>query len=282
MQTPAKQAPVRSTKRRWILIIGLVLTIALSLLPVVDRQADGDYDELFKRALVTFALARTLNGVISVVQGTEVDLAPAGVGMTLTPGEILDPVNDLVERFSWIMLAATTSLGVQNILLDMSGWWGVRLVTASLGLGALLLLLWPGAERDGLRRILLRAFLISLFLRFAVPVLLIANDVVYDLFLEPRYEQSTEIIRSASQELETLGAEPAAADDDRGWLSRTMEQARDQLDLKQRVAVFKARAQAVIEHLIHLSAVFLLQTVVLPLLFLWLLAELFRRIVSRT
>ena len=83
---------------RWLFTLVLLLVGVLSVTPFMDNRAAGDYEQLFQRAFVTFALARTINGVISVVQGTEVALQPAGVGVTLTPGEILDPVNDLVER----------------------------------------------------------------------------------------------------------------------------------------------------------------------------------------
>ena len=264
----------------WLNLIAVLALVVLGLTPAVDEQASGDYDALFKRAVVTFALARTLNGAISVVQGTELDLAPAGIGVTLTPGEILDPVNDLVERFSWIMLAASTSLGVQSILLDVSAWWGIKVVVGLLGVLLLILMLWRREDQARLRDMLVRAFLIALFIRFAVPMLLIANDAIYEVFLEPRYTESTEVITTANADLEQMGeAAEASPEDDRGWFSRTMDNARDQLDLKQRVERFQARAQAVIEHIIQLSAVFLIQTVVLPLLFLWLLAEFFRRLI---
>ena len=95
----------------WIGVAVVALMLALSTVTSVDRYAESEYEELFERAFITFALARTLNGVISAVQGTELALQPAGVGVTLTPGEVLDPVNDLIERFSWIMMAATLSLG---------------------------------------------------------------------------------------------------------------------------------------------------------------------------
>ena len=84
------------TAKKWTLSIALVLVAIMSVTPFMDQRAAADYETLFQRALVTFALARTINGVISVVQGTEVALQPAGVGVTLTPGEIRDPVNDLV------------------------------------------------------------------------------------------------------------------------------------------------------------------------------------------
>src|SRR5210317_2157526 len=120
--------------KKWLLSLLLVLLAALSTAPFVDQRAVTDYEALFQRAFITFALARTINGIISAVQGTEVALQPAGVGVTLTPGEILDPVNDLIGRFSWIMLGATLSLGVQQVLLDIGQWWGTKTVVAVLGL----------------------------------------------------------------------------------------------------------------------------------------------------
>lgn len=88
------------TPREWALGLGLLLAALMAVTPFLDQRAGENYESLFQRALVTFALARTLNGVISAVQGTEVAIQPAGVGVTLTPGQMLDPVNDLVERFS--------------------------------------------------------------------------------------------------------------------------------------------------------------------------------------
>ena len=119
-------APSKS-RQMWLLAL-VTIAVVVSSVTSVDRYAREDLDSLFRRALVTFALARTLNGLISVVQGTEVALQPAGIGVTLTPGEILDPVNDLVERFSWIMLAATISLGIQQVLLDIGQWWVLRVL----------------------------------------------------------------------------------------------------------------------------------------------------------
>ena len=111
------------TPRQWALGLGLLLAALMAVTPFLDQRAVDNYESLFQRALVTFALARTLNGVISAVQGTEVAIQPAGVGVTLTPGQMLDPVNDLVERFSWVMLGATISLGIQQVLLEVSAWW---------------------------------------------------------------------------------------------------------------------------------------------------------------
>jgi len=92
----------------------------------LNKQGELYIDRIFKQALATFAVARTLNGLISVAQGTTLAVEPAGIGADFAFGEILDPINDLIEQFSWIMLVSTTSLGIQKLLLEITGWWGMR------------------------------------------------------------------------------------------------------------------------------------------------------------
>ena len=80
----------------------------------IDTKGIAYFDDSLERALYTFAVARGLNAVISVIQGTVVSGSPGGIGLQFSVGEILDPINDLLERFSWIMLFSTISLGIQN------------------------------------------------------------------------------------------------------------------------------------------------------------------------
>ena len=285
----------RRGPRHWLLAGVLLLVVAVSSLTSVDRYAEGEYESLFQRAFITFALARTLNGVISAVQGTELALQPAGVGVTLTPGEVLDPVNDLVERFSWIMLGATISLGVQQVLLDVGQWWGVRLLVALLGVAWLWLRLRgaaPGTEpgKRNAEKTLLRVLIVLLFIRFAVPVAIIANEALYHLFLETRYVESTQVIEAAGEELEQqnpsgeAGAEDSASVEEPGLLEslgRGFGSTREALDFRQRLEALQARAAGLIEHLIQLSVVFILQTGILPLVFLWIFLQLFKQLFRR-
>ncbi|MGB5291052.1 MAG: hypothetical protein WBN41_06340 [Lysobacterales bacterium] len=269
---------------KWLLSAMLFLAAVLSLTPFMDQRASADYDELFQRAFVTFALARTINGVISVVQGTEVALQPAGVGVTLTPGQILDPVNDLVERFSWIMMGATISLGVQNVLLDISAWWVIQILFAALAAWMMVRVWYPGQDSRLQRTLLKRVFLLMLFIRFAVPVMLIANDLLYQQFLEQRYQQSTEIIAEAGRELEQIKEEASveeSQDTDESMLdsiTRAWSSTVESIDLSGRLKRMQAQAADVIEHLIQLSVVFVLQTALLPVAFLWFFSQVIRRL----
>lgn len=277
------KTPSRGFRTALAVLLGAVL--AVSSLGTVDRLAEQRYQDLFERALVTFALARALNGVISTVQGTELALQPAGVGVTLTPGQVLDPVNDLVERFSWIMLAATLSLGVQQVLLDMGQWWGTRLVLVCVGL----IFFWyawfgktaAGNGRFAWARWLPKLFLALLILRFAVPVAMLVNEGIYALFLEPRYQESTQLIEQAGKEIEDAAL--PGQDLDTGneslieSLGRVADNARESIDFRARLAEVSERASEMIEQLLQLAAVFLFQTILVPLLFLWLFLRLFRR-----
>jgi hypothetical protein len=70
-------------------------------------------DDSTKRALLAYVSARALNAVISVFKGSSVQAQPAGVGATIAIGEALDPLDDFIERFSWIMRISLTSLGIE-------------------------------------------------------------------------------------------------------------------------------------------------------------------------
>jgi hypothetical protein len=286
---PNQTGPARPGPRQWLLAALLLFVVVLSSVSTVDRFAEQKYEALFQRAFVTFALARTLNGLISAVQGTELALQPAGVGVTLTPGEILDPINDLVERFSWIMLGATISLGIQQVLLDVGQWWGVRLLVALLGLAWLALRIQrqrpSGQGRAGLERSLLYALVIVLFVRFAVPMAMIANEALYHLFLESRYVESAEVIETAGEQIESVAAQAdvdsAAVAEEPGLfesLGRSLSGAGEALDFSERLERMQARAAELIEHLIQLSVVFVLQTGILPIAFLWVFLQLFKQV----
>ncbi|HEX9803968.1 MAG TPA: hypothetical protein VGB35_11960, partial [Gammaproteobacteria bacterium] len=178
------------------------LCLALLLIAgfgIVDDLGREYTDRGFKRALVTFAVARSLNGVISVAQGTEVAIQPAGIGLNFAPGQILDPINDLVERFSWVMLASSTSLGIQKVLMGIFASPGFTLLLG----GALLLLvslLWShGATAERMRPLLYKSAIVLLLLRFSIPVVALVSEGVFRLFLEEQYVASSEQIEQTAQ-----------------------------------------------------------------------------------
>jgi hypothetical protein len=264
-----------------LLAIGLA---ALAWLGTVDEYGREYTDKGFKRALVTFAVARTLNGVISVAQGTEVAVQPAGIGINFTPGEILDPINDLIERFSWVMLASSTSLGLQKLLLAIfsSSAFTVLILLALL---TLVVALWYTRQRpQWLKPLAYKIALIILALRFAIPIIAISSEGVFHFFLEDQFISSTQGIEQTSEEIAKVNNQaeaqrPITADE--SLLSRARRLYNNtaaRLDIQGYIARYKSAAANASEHAINLIVIFILQTVLLPLLFLWLLLQLIKRL----
>lgn len=267
----------------WRLGWKTILSCLILLLGVLAWRGDvddlgRDYTEAgLARALLTFGVARGLNGVISVAQGTEVAIEPVGIGVVLAPGQILDPINDLVERFSWIMLASATSLGMQKMLLEIMAWPGLTLLLGAL-LAAALILLWrPRPLAGGAARVVYRLALVLLILRFAIPSIAIGNELLYAVFLEPQYSASRAQLERTADAIGDISREaqpPADADKSGSWLDsakRAYASAADAMNVERRIDAFRQAAAEVSEHVIDLIVVFVLQTILFPLLFLWLM-----------
>lgn len=271
-------APAALRKRLAALLLGGVLVV-LALAGPVDRLGEDYLSAGLQRALATFALARGLNAAISVVQGTEVAVQPAGVGVVLTPGEILDPVNDLIERFSWVMLMAGASLGLQKLLLGLAAHWlfGAVLVAAWL---LLAVSLWWQRETRG-AALAGRALMILLVLRFAVPLVALANEGLHRLALADEYRQAESELASTTSRLgrlteEELPTEPGEAQGLADGVKRWYQSAVSGLDVRARLQTFEAAASDAVESALRLIALFVLQTLVLPLGFLWVLLKFVR------
>ena len=267
------------------------ILILLAFSNFIDNAGYQRTDEALTRALATYGIARTLNGVISVAQGTEVAIEPAGVGLILTPGQILDPVNDLIERFSWVMLASSASLGVMNVLLAVSAWIWIS-VLMSLGLVLLFYFSWHGSvpQKVPATRYLLKLTIVLVILRFAAPVVAIMNDLVYTQFLQPGYTSAIAELEHTSESINAINSqqedEAIVEDADRSLL----EQARDLYESTARTIKHKVDMEARMEQLsqvaskisratIDLIVIFLFQTILLPIFFLWLVWYLLRWVI---
>lgn len=250
----------------------------------MDNRAQEVSGAVFRQALLTFAAARGLDAAVSLAQGTEIVLQPAGVGVTLSAGEVLDPIDDLVEQFSSVMLVSTTSLGIQNLLLGMSRWWVLSALVMLLVAARVVVAWFPERVGERARRFLGGALTLLLIVRFAMPIYALGTAFFFAHFLQPSQVEAVEALEEASadvREIEQLGE---AAEREAGWMSRVSEWfsgAVENLDVQQRIAAFQARVARTVENVLHLLVVFVLQTVLLPLAFLWALPRAFRFTVSR-
>ncbi|MDP1956382.1 MAG: hypothetical protein Q8K71_18110 [Polaromonas sp.] len=262
------------TARRYLLALAMGTLVLCSWLAPMDAPAMAQVDAGLKRALVSFASARVLNAAISVAQGTEALVQPFGFGVTLAPGQVLDPVNDLVEQFSKLMLAASVVFGIQKVLISMGGYWPLSVLLTGAVLG------WGWCCWRGLRppAWLSRLLVIVLMLRFAVPVVTLGSDVLWQKFLAADYQASQQLIGSASGQVQQLGPNMPIAPDNAGLIDKLKGWVAKNADVKKNFDDLKQAAEQATEHIIKLIAVFMLQTLVLPLLLLWAMYGVARRV----
>lgn len=284
--TLLKKTLVEAGSIKLFLSILFITAIIFNLNQTLDTSSKQHIDKAFNRALITFGIAKTLNGVISVAQGTEVAIQPAGIGLNLTPGQILDPVNDLVERFSWIMLASTTSLGIQKIFLTMSIWPAFNYLLVFFLMSGLLMLFVKTRKYFHLRILILRISLILVVLRFAVPVTGLANEFIYQIFLENEYVTSTEILESSAQKIDLINESDQFSQPDikkksvwesaKAFYNSTSEM----LDIDKKIEKYKQAATETTSHIVNLIVIFLFQTIIIPLGFIIIIYNFLKYIIK--
>lgn len=270
-------------------VIALTLVVLSSWFAFLDLPATERVDEGIKRALISFTTARALNAVISVAQGTEIAAQPMGVGVTLTPGQLLDPVNDLVETFSSLMLAASVALGMQKILIHIGSYWPISLLLSltTLRWG------WLYIQQQQPPNWLSKTFILLLMVRFAIPVVIIGTDTIFEKYLATEYRVSQASMDLATNHVDALveesKAEPAdklLTEDESLWqkskakIDGFISNAKESVNVKAQVKKLEAAAQEWTKHIVNLIVVFLLQTLCIPLLLTWFLYFGVKRLVA--
>lgn len=300
----------------------VVLLAAAALSGFADTTSQKYAQESLNRALLTYAAARTLNGVVSVAQGTEIALEPGGVGVVLTPGQVLDPINDLIERFSSVMLVAASSLGLQVILIRITSAWGITALLV-VALAASLMLLWsPKFRNSAYASTTFNVALLLVFVRFAIPIVVICTNFIFSTFLLSEHDAAAAALKGASMEIEQINngdeapinneEQPATEGDDAmessdGSVGSLVESATtsllesvsrlgdstkemassvsdwvDSANVIDRVTQLKQSAAEASSHIIDLIVIFVLQTILFPLAFLWVFVEILKAMASRT
>ncbi len=248
----------------WGILLSLGAAVALAgFAPAADARGEAYLQASFARTLAALAATRGLDGAISLLQSSEVSFS-FGPGGSVGIGQVLDPINDLVEQYASLLLTSTTAVGVQRLGLEISralGWWLLLPAAATLGLAA--------AAGEGRRRTLLawtqRLFCIAVFARLAIPTAACLDELVASRFLEAGYQQAAAAVTATTEKLEAV----EAAETEKPWYERL-----NPVDyVGERAQKLYAAVGSVGESIVNLAIYFTISTIVLPLGTLWILAK---------
>lgn len=271
-------------------VLGLIITI--SFLGIFDSASSVYLDDAVDYALVAYAVARGMNALVSVLQTIHF----FGIGW----GEVLDPVNDLVERFAAVMELAIASLYIQKILLAITSSWFFKLAFGISG-GLLILSLYI---RTGINSLLIsRTFICLMFVRFSISIVVVLNGMVASAFVNDKIaaemnaieqvEKSAPIpepsaddtaaevppqaeIPTASDPPSAIEAPPATAEPaKRGWFGKLKDFGlKGGAIIKEKYSkwnpkALKEKLDKVVSSVLNAMALFLLKSLILPLVFLY-------------
>jgi len=256
----------------------LILSLILSLSFTIDESAMKLQDEAFNRAMIAFGLAKGLNSIISLIQGTQLSLTPVGIGLNFSVGEVLDPFNDMVERFSWVMLASTVSLGIQKIILLLSSkiFLQVAIVISSI---TSLIFLWLKPLHVRWFFILpFKILLLLLVLRFGAITSVYTTELLYNSTLHVEYVSSSEVISDTQNKLEDIhkkNTQLVKTKQDTSWyeldISAKAKDILSKLNISDQLDSLEENITIASRNIISLITIFIIQTILMPLLFLYLM-----------
>ncbi|RLA74299.1 MAG: hypothetical protein DRG11_05420 [Epsilonproteobacteria bacterium] len=237
----------------------------------INEQGAELINQSFEESIALYATVRVLNGVISVAQGTE--LSPPGA--TITIGEILDPINDLVERFSLLVLISVASLGIQKILLNMINTdMFFYVFVFSLVMTNITFLL----QRQFYYGYIFKTTAIIVFLNFSIPLMSISNNIVYDHFVKQTYDIQTlsKQIQTNADNLKQTTTKKPELKDERSLLEKVTDKIKDTISLqfyKDKLEDYKKFAKDTTGYIIDLFIVFMFKTIIFPIIFLFFLYQ---------
>ncbi|MDA0906028.1 MAG: hypothetical protein O2874_06925 [Verrucomicrobia bacterium] len=181
-----------SLKARMGWVLGLLVVVALLdylwIAPANQTYAKRYLNESIVLSGSTYATCRVINGGVSSLQESSISISPWGVGLEYGAGQILDPINDAVERLSEACVHSMALLGAQRIVLGIINRYGVFpfYLSVCLFLGCILL-----GKGTRMARWVGRLAILLLLLRLSTPVLCFVGTQLNQQYFDPRIGEQT-------------------------------------------------------------------------------------------
>lgn len=266
--------------------VGLVeALLGPALLAALDAKAHAVVQDITLRAGAAFAISKTINAALSFAQEVTISGGIGVAGASANPARFLEPVNNLVDQFALVMLAAAAAAAVIDVLMTLGGAWGIALFLP-VGLGLLAVRWvgeafgWSGARRFG--RLGLSVVVLALVARIGLPLAVLLTGTISDQFLAERYDRANAGLQLVEEQAEAAAGEAARLE--QGAVAAPAEPgiwgnlwdlgsgaARGLTDVTGALSLLGASFDGLFDDVVTLVTVFLLETLVLPLLLVWLL-----------
>lgn len=244
---------MNSSLRFIALAVSILFLSVLSSYGALDNFAREKVADTTTETVGIYAVSKAINAGVSVLQTSQLGAVVAQVQL----GQVLDPLNDAIERLSEVVVWAIGSLFLQQIILDVAASQVFKWAFLVAGLITLLALLPMGSgpirERIGdltgveagmqerLYRGIVRVFVIATVIRFIVPVFVGCSFLFSEMLLQSELERNSNELSVMSRavsvdpdqeipEMDALAGQRADREDELAALREKETDYRKQLD----------------------------------------------------
>ncbi len=253
------------------MISAAAAALILNWLPGLDAAAEMYLADAITDNLIIFATARSLNAIISVIQSIELSVS-IGAGVAVNFGELLDPLNDLIERFSGFVLYGLAGLGLQKLVLVATSSLFMKVFTTIVIVCGLMQWLW----KPEIFRWLPRLVGLLLIVRFAFVVEVGVIAALDKLYFDQQQAEAHSALQLAQESLGNLREEYQDIVANQGFVTGTWEAAGSLFGTDEQSGITEITASAVVE----LIVITLVRGLLLPLCFIWLIFALAGRLAA--
>ncbi|MDH4319434.1 MAG: hypothetical protein OEV64_13660 [Desulfobulbaceae bacterium] len=250
--------------KRIFLAICLLFILTFNFVTLTGTESENYYNNGLKRAAATYVVIRGINSIISVAQETEISAAPGGMGLTIAVGQFLDPLNDIVERFSVVILLAATSLGIQKLLLVLSATAPIRYLVLISVFGFYLLVLFNRHIPRTVFNMTSKVFLFIIVLRFTLPLISLADHFISIHFINDLIAEKTSQLQTAREQIGQM-----EISEEQSFYAK----AKQSLNFPKKIDEMEELLSKSLDNIFDLITLFISQTIVLPLVFLYLISS---------
>jgi len=248
-----------------ILFSAVLFFIPSTPIPFIDQKGEDYFQENIKKLAATYAVVRGLNAGISVIKDSEIDIAPGGIGATIAAGEIVDPIDDLIERFSYILLISLISLGIQKTVLMISVDVFFKLLSIGLAVSGIYIL----TGKKVFYSLSLKLIILSVIVRFFLPVSAVLSDMSYNAF----FKENVETARKNISELVQLLKVEEIVSKEEGSVLDKIKNIQRSFQIEKKIKVIKDYSSTVIDSIVLLSTAFVFQNILVPVFIVWLFVK---------
>lgn len=185
-----------SDRARLFLVFLIASVLTISWTGILDDISAEFLNDSLINAIATYGSARLINGIISVLQTTTIDAGAFFVGGSLSIGQMLDPINDAVERLSNVMTIAIGSILLQKTLLAITSSLLFKVLLTLSGLG---LAISSFIKDAPYMQMLSKLFVFLVFIRLSLGFMLLLNLAVDQSYLSGQ-------INNNQKEMKTLAS----------------------------------------------------------------------------